>query len=221
MNLAVLGSKNKMMIFKLSKWIAMCALVSTATVVLACGEPTTSDNEDMAQAVTTNISTIVETQQPTLTSIIEATVEAIVVVPKDNAPEKKSDSSGNTAETETPVIDNGTLAEKPVVNKKEKKAEKVQKIEVIYHKDRVFDRGQHAFASSGITDNDWMIGMEQTALINPDFVTAEKASQYYKNTDLVIGIDHNGVQKAYSTQYMELYEIINDEFGTDPVLVTY
>ncbi|HCG90241.1 MAG TPA: hypothetical protein DEZ08_00145 [Dehalococcoidia bacterium] len=221
MNLAVLGSKNKMVIFKLSKWIAICALVSTAIVVLACGESTTSDDDYVPPAVTTNISTVVEIQQPTPTSIIKPPVEAMVVAPKYNAPEKKDDSSGNTTDTETPVIGDVGLTEKPAVNKKEKKTEKVQKIEIVYHKDRTFDRGQHAFASSGITDNDWMIGMKQTALINPDFVTAKKASQYYKNTDLVIGIDHNGVQKAYSTQYMELYEIINDEFGTDPVLVTY
>ena len=86
---------------------------------------------------------------------------------------------------------------------------------------RLIDKINHVFSNGNIADSDWFKGASQEALLNPSFVSAEKAGSYFGDDDLVIGIDYNGVQKAYPRKYLEVYEVINDRFEDEALLVTY
>ncbi|MEQ1803314.1 MAG: DUF3179 domain-containing protein [Gammaproteobacteria bacterium] len=58
------------------------------------------------------------------------------------------------------------------------------------------------------------------ALLNPDFVTARKAT-FLGADDRVIGLQLGGVAKAYPIRILNYHEIVNDRVGSTPVAVTF
>ena len=54
----------------------------------------------------------------------------------------------------------------------------------------------------------------------PKFVAAGKA-RFLRDVDPVIGVVRHGVAKAYSVFQLDGHEIVNDSFGSDPVMVTW
>ncbi len=58
------------------------------------------------------------------------------------------------------------------------------------------------------------------AVYNPKFVSASGVT-YPEDNGLVIGINYNGVTKAYPVKMMNWHEVVNDEFSGKPVAVTY
>ena len=58
------------------------------------------------------------------------------------------------------------------------------------------------------------------ALTAPEFVAASEA-RFLKPADRVLGIDVQGVTKAYPVRYLMVHEIINDVVGTQHFVVTY
>jgi len=58
------------------------------------------------------------------------------------------------------------------------------------------------------------------AILNPKFEKADEAD-WLGDGDLVTGINHNGVQKAYPLRILVWHEAANDDVGGAPVLVTY
>ena len=58
------------------------------------------------------------------------------------------------------------------------------------------------------------------ALDRPRFITAGKAN-FLEGTDRVLGIDRNGVRKAYAVKILNYHEIVNDRFGQEAVVVSY
>ena len=59
------------------------------------------------------------------------------------------------------------------------------------------------------------------ALTRPAFVPAAEAPAWLHDGERVIGIEHNGVAKAYPTLILLWHEAVNDEVGGKPYLVTY
>jgi hypothetical protein len=55
---------------------------------------------------------------------------------------------------------------------------------------------------------------------NPKFVPAEKAT-FMQDSDIVIGLQHNGITKAYPLKILVWHEIVNDDIVGLPVAVTY
>lgn len=55
---------------------------------------------------------------------------------------------------------------------------------------------------------------------NPKFVSVEKAT-FMEDGDIIIGLQHNGVTKAYPLKILVWHEIVNDDIGGVPVAVTY
>ncbi|MDA8597235.1 DUF3179 domain-containing protein [Candidatus Pacebacteria bacterium] len=53
----------------------------------------------------------------------------------------------------------------------------------------------------------------------PTFTNAAEAA--YADDDMILGVVHNGVAKAYPISIMNWHEIVNDDFGGVPVAVTY
>ncbi len=53
----------------------------------------------------------------------------------------------------------------------------------------------------------------------PVFVQGKKGS--LENDARILGVYHNGIAKAYPIAIMNYHEIVNDDFTTDPVVVTY
>lgn len=51
----------------------------------------------------------------------------------------------------------------------------------------------------------------------------EKASKYkeFSNSSQVLGVVYNGVAKAYPVRILDWHEIVNDQFGSKPVAITY
>lgn len=58
------------------------------------------------------------------------------------------------------------------------------------------------------------------ALDNPRFVPAEEA-RFLDSTDRVLGIQRNGIVRAYPVAILNWHEIVNDHYGSDAVVVTY
>ena len=54
----------------------------------------------------------------------------------------------------------------------------------------------------------------------PKFVSAKKVN-FLKLNDRVIGYFHNGVAKAYAIKILNWHEIVNDEVGGQPVVVSF
>jgi hypothetical protein len=58
------------------------------------------------------------------------------------------------------------------------------------------------------------------AINNPILVEAAEAD-FLSDADRVLGLDRNGVTKAYPIRIMDRHEIVNDLFGEEPIVVTY
>ena len=59
------------------------------------------------------------------------------------------------------------------------------------------------------------------AIIQPDFVSGDKASEQMSPDEPVIGIMVNGDVRAYSTWHLDAHEIVNDTIGGTPLAVTW
>ena len=58
------------------------------------------------------------------------------------------------------------------------------------------------------------------ALTNPEYVPANKAD-YMKSDEQVLGVFLNGVARACPTRILSWHEVVNDEFGGEPVLASW
>jgi hypothetical protein len=58
------------------------------------------------------------------------------------------------------------------------------------------------------------------ALTNPKYVPANKAD-YMRSGEDVLGVFINGVARAYPIRILSWHEVVNDEFGGQPVLVSW
>lgn len=58
------------------------------------------------------------------------------------------------------------------------------------------------------------------AIDHPKFTKAKEA-RFLRNGDRVLGVQRNGVAKAYPVAILNWHEIVNDELAGDPVTVTY
>jgi hypothetical protein len=58
------------------------------------------------------------------------------------------------------------------------------------------------------------------ALDSPRFVTAGEAD-FLDATDRVLGMAYNGVAKAFPVRILNYHEIVNDEIGGEPVMVSF
>ena len=56
---------------------------------------------------------------------------------------------------------------------------------------------------------------------SPKFVTAIKANEFLENDEIVIGISRNGITRAYPFQILVWHELVNDELGGEPILISY
>lgn len=54
---------------------------------------------------------------------------------------------------------------------------------------------------------------------DPKFLNAAEAP--LKDNDRILGVQLNGIAKAYPVKVLNYHEIVNDRFGNDPVVVTY
>ena len=58
------------------------------------------------------------------------------------------------------------------------------------------------------------------ALFSPKYVPAADAS-FMKNDEKVLGFDLKGVAKAYPLRIMSWHELVNDQIGDSPILVSW
>jgi hypothetical protein len=58
------------------------------------------------------------------------------------------------------------------------------------------------------------------ALDEPKFVAARDAG-FLGQKDPVLGVVRNGIAKAYPLRVLNWHEVVNDRFGTEPIVVTY
>jgi hypothetical protein len=54
----------------------------------------------------------------------------------------------------------------------------------------------------------------------PLFITPEQAT-FLKGDDRVLGVELNGVSKAYALRILNYHELVNDEFNQQPVLISF
>lgn len=58
------------------------------------------------------------------------------------------------------------------------------------------------------------------AIDRPKFMKAKEARSF-KGSERVLGISRNGIAKAYPVNILNWHEIVNDQFGTKPIAVTF
>lgn len=58
------------------------------------------------------------------------------------------------------------------------------------------------------------------AIDQPKFLKAEQA-RYLNDAERVLGVERNGMAKAYPVRILNWHEIVNDRFGAEPVVVTF
>ena len=59
------------------------------------------------------------------------------------------------------------------------------------------------------------------AILEPDFVTAQVASDWMDSGEQVLGVSINGDHRAYSIPMLSRHEIVNDVVGGVPIAVTW
>ena len=58
------------------------------------------------------------------------------------------------------------------------------------------------------------------AIDNPKFLKAQEAT-FLEDSDLVIGLSRRGLARAYPLRIMLWHEVVNEQFGEEPLAVTY
>lgn len=58
------------------------------------------------------------------------------------------------------------------------------------------------------------------ALFEPKTLPA-KWVDFLDDDDQVLGVVHNGIVRAYPTRILSWHELVNDDFGGDPLLVSW
>ncbi len=58
------------------------------------------------------------------------------------------------------------------------------------------------------------------ALFDPKYVTAKNAT-FMQPGERVLGVELNGIARAYPTRILSWHELVNDRFGGLPVLVSW
>ncbi len=58
------------------------------------------------------------------------------------------------------------------------------------------------------------------ALFEPKTLPA-KWVDFLDDDDQVLGVVHNGIARAYPTRILSWHELVNDDFGGDPLLVSW
>ncbi len=56
---------------------------------------------------------------------------------------------------------------------------------------------------------------------NPKFTTVEEADEWIQDNELVLAMIYNNTKRVYPLQIMVWHEIVNDNIGEDPILITY
>ena len=59
------------------------------------------------------------------------------------------------------------------------------------------------------------------ALDSPKFVTVAQADRVLRDSDVVLGVEFQGVAKAYPIRILNWHELVNDQVGRQPALVTW
>ncbi|MFQ5979350.1 MAG: DUF3179 domain-containing protein [Candidatus Heimdallarchaeota archaeon] len=89
------------------------------------------------------------------------------------------------------------------------------------------------FQEAEITTEDCLVPCDQIvsggppkdgipAINAPQFISAEEySSSYGRHTDLVIGVYHKGIARAYPTDILNWHEIVNDVFSGETLSITY
>lgn len=58
------------------------------------------------------------------------------------------------------------------------------------------------------------------ALSFPKYLRAPEAD-FMKDDELIIGVYHNNIARAYPLRILSWHELVNDRFGNDPLLVSW
>lgn len=59
------------------------------------------------------------------------------------------------------------------------------------------------------------------AIDHPKFESISNANNWLKNNDIVLGVNYDGIQKAYPLRIVKSYLIVNDVFNSTPIVTTY
>jgi len=74
-------------------------------------------------------------------------------------------------------------------------------------------------------EGDWMVTLLPLdgipSIDEPEFVSAEEASKFLRDQDLVMGIVQDGQAKAYPTWVLNAHEVVNDRIGATPIAATW
>ncbi len=59
------------------------------------------------------------------------------------------------------------------------------------------------------------------SLTNPQFVSAPQGDKFLMSWDRILGVEYNGVAKAYPIKILNWHEVVNDSIGDKPIAVSW
>ncbi len=59
------------------------------------------------------------------------------------------------------------------------------------------------------------------SLNNPQFVSAQQGDKFLMSWDRILGVEYNGVAKAYPIKILNWHEVVNDSIGNKPIAVSW
>ncbi len=59
------------------------------------------------------------------------------------------------------------------------------------------------------------------SLTTPQFVSAQQGDKFLMSWDRVLGVEYNGVVKAYPIKILNWHEVVNDSIGDKPIAVSW
>ncbi len=58
------------------------------------------------------------------------------------------------------------------------------------------------------------------AIDKPDFITVKEVN-FLEENDRILGVERNGIRKAYPVRILDYHEIVNDQFGSEAIVISY
>ncbi len=59
------------------------------------------------------------------------------------------------------------------------------------------------------------------SLNNPQFVSAQQGDKFLMSWDRILGVEYNGVAKAYPIKILNWHEVVNDRIGNKAIAVSW
>lgn len=188
-------------------------------LLVACGtgsEPAVSRNnsvpEEHAEAT---VETATTASAPEQVEVEEATKSPTVTMTVGEAAKEPTETAEATADEPTEVPEEEqTVPENPTDG--DDRPEQLRRLTASWHTNWNLHTIDYNEILSGGPPRDGIPSID-----NPQFITLDEARSWLVDNEPVISIELEGIARAYPLQILTWHEIVNDQIGGRPILITF